>query len=85
MRETDDPEIPEAPVTLGALLRLQTALNQLVFRDSPLDKPTCNVCQQPIALEKNDICSDENGKTTHSDCYVKRIISAKPSSSQTEA
>jgi predicted nucleic acid-binding Zn ribbon protein len=36
----------------------------------------CVVCRKPVDLQ-TDVCADENGKAMHTDCYVKRITSAR--------
>jgi hypothetical protein len=43
---------------------------------SPLPEIPCVICRTPIDLQ-TDWWADENGKVTHADCYVKRLISAR--------
>lgn len=41
----------------------------------PFPEIPCVICKKPVDLQA-DLWADENGKATHADCYVKRIISA---------
>ena len=33
----------------------------------------CSICDKRVTLQE-DICTDENGKPVHTDCYAKRIL-----------
>jgi hypothetical protein len=33
--------------------------------------PKCNICNEPVELKTSK--TDENGKTVHEDCYVRRM------------
>ena len=35
----------------------------------------CALCSKPLDLQ-TDLCADENGKSVHEDCYVRRLISS---------
>jgi hypothetical protein len=41
----------------------------------PFPEIPCVICKAPVNLQ-TDLWTDENGKTVHADCYMKRIISA---------
>jgi hypothetical protein len=36
----------------------------------------CGICRKPVDLQ-TDLCADESGKAVHTECYVKRITSAR--------
>jgi hypothetical protein len=37
---------------------------------------TCPICNEPIDLQK-DKYADEDGKTVHESCYVRRLMSGR--------
>jgi hypothetical protein len=41
---------------------------------SPFPEISCVLCNSPVDL-RVDLCADENGKSVHEECYVKRITS----------
>jgi predicted nucleic acid-binding Zn ribbon protein len=38
----------------------------------PFSETPCVLCSKPVDL-RVDLCSDENGKAIHEDCYVQRV------------
>jgi len=40
----------------------------------------CILCNRPVDLQ-TDLCTDENGKAVHDECYVKRLGSTQGKSS----
>jgi hypothetical protein len=48
----------------------------------PFPEIPCVICKKPVDLQA-DLWADENGKATHADCYVKRIVSAQPAETWT--
>jgi hypothetical protein len=41
----------------------------------PFLKITCPICSEPVDLTV-DLCTDENGKAVHENCYAKHIASS---------
>jgi hypothetical protein len=42
----------------------------------PFPDTQCTICAKPVDLAV-DLSADENGKSVHEDCYVKRITSVQ--------
>ena len=42
----------------------------------PFQETSCTICAKPVDLTV-DLCSDENGKAVHEDCYVKHVTSSR--------
>jgi hypothetical protein len=42
----------------------------------PFPEISCMICRDPVTLIF-DLCTDENGKAVHEDCYANRLISAR--------
>lgn len=38
----------------------------------------CAICDQPVSLSSTEIASDDDGKTVHSECYL-RLVSHRGS------
>lgn len=47
--------------------------------DGFMSDPVCSICNKSIALETSKV--DEDGKPVHEDCYIKRLVSARPRAS----
>lgn len=50
--------------------------NILEFPSPDADKIRCAICGNPVLLSES--VADENGKTVHSECYLKTLIEATP-------
>jgi len=38
---------------------------------------SCALCSKPVDL-RVELCTDENGRAIHKDCYMKRLVSDSP-------
>jgi hypothetical protein len=45
------------------------------MNSSPFPETPCVICSKAVNLQ-TDLCTDENGKAVHEDCYITRITGA---------
>ena len=68
MPETSNESPIETTPSAETLAELGRAISQALKEKESL---TCSICHKPITAS-NGIFADENGRTAHTECYVKR-------------